>query len=234
MVAVAVSGAGCVYCATHRASGTAYIGLTTKGLDKRKRQHLKLAKTGEGHYVHRAIAKYGTEAFDWSVIFHSDDKQQLAAFECEEISRRRAAGHRLYNMTDGGDGTHGWAWTPEIGARMSAAQKRRCENPDYIEELRRRATGKPNTDAQRAKISAALKGRPKSAEARSNIAAGKTGKKFSEAHCRSMSLCRVGKGRPSLEARAKISATMKGRKKSPEAVINMRAARLRWLEARTA
>ena len=130
---------------------------------------------------------------------------------------------RLYNMTAGGDGTTGWVCTPEISARISAAQKKRCADPVYREELRARASGViPSEDTKR-KLSVALKGRKKSPETIALMSAAQRGRKRTPQQVEAMAARMRGTPRTA-EEKAKISAKMKGVKKSPETVRRMREA----------
>ena len=71
------------------------------------------------------------------------------------------------------------------------------------------------TDEMRKRVSAALTGRPKSAEHCAKLSAARKGKPLSPEHCAKLSLVRRGKKR-SAETRANISAALTGLPKSAE------------------
>lgn len=78
------------------------------------------------------------------------------------IALFRDYGHRLVNNTDGGDGTRGYVYTPEVCAKISKA-----------------ITGLKKSPECRKKQSDAHKGKPKSLESRQRMSAAQTGKKHS-------------------------------------------------------
>ena len=59
-----------VYVATNIANGYRYVGFTSVGLERRKKQHLRRAKSGEMACpkFHNAIRKYGKNSFTWSIV----------------------------------------------------------------------------------------------------------------------------------------------------------------------
>jgi group I intron endonuclease len=69
---------GCVYKATNKINGKIYIGMTTKTLKHRKKQHLYVAKAGKTKYAFQvAIWTHGEKNFKWDIIFKSDDRNEL-------------------------------------------------------------------------------------------------------------------------------------------------------------
>jgi len=82
----------------------------------------------------------------------------------------------------------------------------------------------PRSLEVRARISASLKGRKKSAATRARMSAAQKGRKLSPEHC-----AKIGDLKRGLvhtpETRAKLSAALMGRKKSPEHCANISAAR---------
>lgn len=223
---------GCLYIARCTVSGGVYVGITVLGFEARKRRHLSNAAAGLPYGLYRAIRKYGTEAFVWTIISDGHTWAELCQLEHDEIASLRAAGVKLYNMTKGGDGTKGWKLTPEISAKMSLAGKRRFQDPAQREWNRQKSLGVPNTAEQKAKISAALKGKQKSAETRANMSAAQ--KKRASAiiwtnEMRAEMSVRAKANTLSQQSRAKISAKLKGVPKSPETRQRMREAQLRRL-----
>lgn len=126
---------------------------------------------------------------------------EAEAFEHEKFLIRclKEMGHKLVNMTEGGEGQSGWVPTEETKQRISAAKigkpspKRGIPLSEsarlkIIESKR----GKTLTEEHKAKISAAGKGIPKSPEHKAKISQGNKGRivseetrrKISEAHKR--------------------------------------------------
>ena len=63
---------GIIYGSRNIVNGKWYVGLTTAGLEKRRRQHLIDARYNRDRCVfHSAIRKYGEDSFEW-VVLESD------------------------------------------------------------------------------------------------------------------------------------------------------------------
>lgn len=63
---------GYIYKCTCVISGKSYVGLTTKTIEERKKEHLHSSynpndNTYKTHF-HSAIRKYGIENFEWSIV----------------------------------------------------------------------------------------------------------------------------------------------------------------------
>jgi len=99
-----------------------YIGVTGKDLAERKYRHFYRAKNGSPQHFHRALMKYGEDAFIWVVIDIKPTYREALEAEREYISRMRAAQYNLYNKTDGGEGVQGQKFSAESRAKMAAAK----------------------------------------------------------------------------------------------------------------
>lgn len=94
---------GCVYRATNRIDGKMYVGMTCRTFVRRKNAHLR--EVAHPHYpFHRAMAKYGIDAFDWDILFESDDRNELIAQEKNYIREMGCQVPKGYNITPGGEG----------------------------------------------------------------------------------------------------------------------------------
>lgn len=105
-----------------------YVGQTTQTPERRLSQHRYYAKRKQTA-VHKWFARETADGFVVSLRVICADAV-MHATEIEVIAQRRAAGDRLLNHTDGGEGTIGW--------RGNLGKKR----PDLSERNRRNA-GKP-------------------------------------------------------------------------------------------
>jgi predicted GIY-YIG superfamily endonuclease len=76
---------GIVYKVTHTESCKSYIGITTKSLDTRKKDHLKKSTKGKSYEFQQAISTYGQEAFKWEQIDTATSIDELARKEKEYI-----------------------------------------------------------------------------------------------------------------------------------------------------
>ncbi|MET3658540.1 GIY-YIG nuclease family protein [Sporosarcina psychrophila] len=97
---------GIIYQAVNRINGLSYIGLTKRCLNTRRVGHLyaTFSKNSE-LYFHRAIRKYGADAFEWTEIDRADSLEELNRLESHHIKRLGTYGSNGYNLTLGGDGT---------------------------------------------------------------------------------------------------------------------------------
>lgn len=148
---------------------------------------------------------------DFRVLATATSLAEANRLECEQIAALRRAGARLTNGTDGGDGGHG----------VFVSEARR-------EAIGARNRGKTMPPEVKAKISAALKGRPcpestkallrlaKPTEtALANLAAGRAigqtpGRRKSTAHRERLRTVNLGKSIPQ-DVRIRISAALRGR-----------------------
>jgi len=185
-----------VYIATHRHSGKSYVGLTKFSLEKRKRQHCVPRSKS---VFSQAIAKYGLDAFDWSILQICATPQVLAERERSWIKELGTLHPGGYNFTSGGDGA--LDMPPEVRQRISKSKM-----------------GKKQSEETKAKRAAKAKGRKMSPEFGAKIRARMLGTHLSEQTRRRLSEIQKGQKRSprSLEIRAKISASHMGKRLSPE------------------
>jgi group I intron endonuclease len=98
-----------VYKYTNKINGKIYIGVTTKTLKERHRQHL--TSLSDGTYFHKAIKKYGIKSFKLEVIDKTETKEELAKLEQHYIKFYNSFAHNEnsngYNLTLGGEGLTG-------------------------------------------------------------------------------------------------------------------------------
>ena len=148
----------CVYVATNSVNGKQYVGVTMRYLCHRKYTHFRMALKGNSQSAfHRALRKYGKEAFTFALLGKFDTFDEAKRQEINFISMLRPA----YNMTKGGDGSVGYRHTQEERKRISERNKGR---PGPW-----RGKGIPpgflvRDDLWRARIGAAHRGRKMSAE----------------------------------------------------------------------
>lgn len=168
-----------VYEIVHISSGRKYIG-QTRNLKARWRNHISAARSiTQKQYIHRAMSKHGIENFIFNVLWSGDCSQlELDCFERFQIAfwQTKIKG---FNETDGGGGC--------VGFKMPA---------DAIKKVIRATTGRTRSPEQKARISAAKKGRPN----------GHLGLKRSEETCRRISLAKQS---ISDESRKRISDAAK-------------------------
>jgi group I intron endonuclease len=214
--------------------GRSYIGSSVR-LDVRLTQHRCSLESGNhrNRFLQRAWNKDGTGAFLFRPLLYCSPKDLLLYEQIcidglrPEYNLCRVAGSRL-----------GTKYTPEARARLAALRKAAPRSPKQLEHLARMAEmnrGKPGRSPsaeERARISASLKGRKQSPELIAKRI--KRGRVWSEESRAKLSATKAGKKRPTFSAewRENMSAALKGRKHSPEAIEKMAAARRAYWAAR--
>lgn len=158
-----------VYMAYCGKTNSFYYGKTTKTLHTRRRLHWNEAESGRGQsWFHKAIRKHGKDAFTWHIIEHCDSISELNAAEVRWIALSRECGHRLYNLTKGGDGGARINQKPHV---PTIDQRRRIS-----ESLRRHYKHNPGTMTGRVGPKSPMYGRSHSEESRAKISLANRGK----------------------------------------------------------
>lgn len=140
--------------------------------------------------------------------------------EMRWIASYRAAGARLTNLSDGGEGAIGHAPTDETRARMAEAQRAlgganrlgKTHTNESKRAISEKKTGVPNPNG-----AAARTGTKRSAESLAKQSATTMGHAVSDETKRKISAAHMGKIM-SAETRARIGAASKGRKRSAESI----------------
>ena len=74
-----------VYKVTNKKTEEIYVGITSKSLEERKKDHLKKSKKGKSYAFQNAIATYGEDNFEWKQIDTATTIDELAKKEKEYI-----------------------------------------------------------------------------------------------------------------------------------------------------
>jgi group I intron endonuclease len=188
---------GAVYIVTNSLTGKQYVGLTKRPVRDRWKQHISVARSGAKTHFHRAIVKYGAQAFCVEHVASSLSLDTLADLERQIIMHVRPA----YNQTNGGEITLGRKYDDATKDRIriantgkkrtplqcktisTAAKNYYASNPDKRGILTQRLLdARSNPESMRklsAAISAANTGRKHTDEARKKISLGHMGRKHS-------------------------------------------------------
>ena len=162
-----------VYQAYNPISNKFYIGKTIKPIWIRRKKHAYDAERKANKALfHRAIRKYGIEAFEWAVICTAETLQELSKFERHWIRLLSEAGHQLYNLRSGGDGgsltgkeNHNYGKSVSAARRVKISKSLRHYYKSHPNPMQGRIGylspqfGKPRTEEEKRKISMGLKGK---------------------------------------------------------------------------
>lgn len=100
---------------TNTVNGKRYIGITKRPMHKRWAQHLYAASRSPTAPLHRAIQKYGSDAFTVRHIASAKTYDDLYLLEEELVTQEGTYWPRGYNATRGGEGAPGYH--PPPGSR---------------------------------------------------------------------------------------------------------------------
>ena len=177
---------GIIYLARNIKNDKKYVGYTGKTLERRRKEHEDDAwRTGGSWCFQRALAKYGTLAFEWRVLCHTTDDNWQER-ERQWIKFMESKAPNGYNLTDGGDGIPNMS--QEIRDKISKANKGRSI-----------IGRKPLSPETRMKISKTKKEHPcyHTEEFKERMRIFFTGRVFTEEHRRKISEAKTGKkGKP--------------------------------------
>ena len=153
-----------IYKVTNNTNGKIYIG-------KHQTKNPNDSYYGSGKAIKDSIRKHGKHNFTKEVLFVFDNEDQMNAKERELITEDFVCRSDTYNMGIGGEGGphfKGHKHTAETKAKVSASNKSRDYKPLSSDKLDRLVERNKDPE-RRQKVSAGLKGKPKSPEHREKI-----------------------------------------------------------------
>jgi len=106
-----------IYCLD---SHKGYVGQTTQTLKRRWQKHCADAQMGSDYLIHRAIRKYGKDAFEISILAEVDTLTILDQIEIEQIVKQGTLVPNGYNTKTGG---HHPEFSEETRKKISVAKK---------------------------------------------------------------------------------------------------------------
>lgn len=163
---------GVVYLATNLVNGKRYVGKSVKSLQKRKMTHEASARAGSNQYFHKALRKYGSDAFEWRVLMVEDNSEDLYVSEQICIRLMKTRGLFGYNLTDGGPGNLGYKVSEVSKQKMRESKRRFLDSPAGKERVRRHVvfmTGRVQSDEEKEKRVQSRKGYRHSLETRAKM-----------------------------------------------------------------
>lgn len=180
-----------VYCHTNRHNGKVYVGWCSGTIEKRWGEHCKLARGGSPFLFHRAIRKWGEDAWDHETLAVLGTDAEAKLSEVAWIAKLRAfaydKGSLGYNQTRGGDGITGHRHSESTRERLRqlnagenspafgkpSANRGRRFSGETREKMRLAHLGKTRTPESRQRQSEAQRGKPHSEERKRNISIAK-------------------------------------------------------------
>lgn len=152
-------------------NGRGYIGITSRSIKQRWNEHLYEARVRRtGMAVTRAIAKYGPENFTIEAICCAKTWADICAAEkvlIDQFSTRRPTG---YNVSNGGEGPFGVKRSAESVERSAAKHRGKPAHPNTVAAAKARK-GVKKRPGHGTKVSASLKGKPRSEEMKAKLRA---------------------------------------------------------------
>lgn len=103
-----------IYIIYNRINHKVYVGKTEKTLEERWKAHLATAFNCKSQYaIHRALRKYGVDAFTITRLSDAFSPDQLNDLEVHFIQRFQSMNPKFgYNMAPGGEG--GWSFVNQL------------------------------------------------------------------------------------------------------------------------
>jgi group I intron endonuclease len=124
--------AATIYRITNNLTNDFYIGKTVQNLNIRFNSHKSTAKAGNPCHLHRALRKYGPEAFSIALVEKVDNMVLLNSREIYWIAT--LSPH--YNMTPGGEGgPAGRKRSPETCAKISKSCRGLKRSPEFCAKM---------------------------------------------------------------------------------------------------
>ena len=194
-----------IYKATNEKNRKSYIGQTTHELQERIKSHFIESKKDNLPF-HNALQKYN-KYFSWEIIEHCQTKRELDEMEFHYIMQYNTFFPDGYNLTYGGEGTHGWVPTKEQKQKISYGVKSWWANQskqfkkEWGKKKRESNLGRQGwskgltkeTDERVMKISKANKGTPLSSERRHKIGISCKGNKHTEETKNKIRISKLGR-----------------------------------------
>ena len=115
-----------IYKATNRINGMSYIGQSMQPEERIYQHHTD--RRNKNSIFHRAIDKYGADAFTWTVLVKVDGKENANKAEKYLIKRENTLKPNGYNMTKGGDGGSMWNVKPVVQLTLNGEFVNRYES----------------------------------------------------------------------------------------------------------
>lgn len=109
-------------------NGKIYAGQSIQPVVRWK-EHISAARRGVNYHLYKAMNRYGTDAFEFRIVFEASSQEELDAWEIAEIANLNLMDPAVgYNKKEGGGSGK---LSPEALKRVSRGQKKVWSNPAY-------------------------------------------------------------------------------------------------------
>lgn len=198
-------------------NGKRYVGITTRGVDWRIRQHKGLAARGKDHPLYRAWNKYGAPSVEVIFVGPLEEacKKEIELIKEWDLTKITNG----YNLAFGGQTSP--MTNPEIREKVANSHRGSKRSPEAVKRMSEAKKGKPSP--MKGKVSP-RKGKTLSAETKAKMSLAQKGRIVSEETRKKISNIQKGKSRKptSEETKLKISIANKGQgagRKLPQYVL---------------
>ena len=168
-----------VYCIKNTINNKEYIGLTTRTLEHRWKQHIYESNKKDSWEwntpLGNAIKKYGKDSFQVFVLEECSSETELKQKEIQLIKERKSlASETGYNLTLGGDG--------RLGYKLSEETKRKIGEGNFGKVMSNEAKEKMSVAAKKRSVGklSPMDGKKHTEESKQKIISFLTGRKHSE------------------------------------------------------
>lgn len=154
-----------------------YVGQTINGMDRATAHWRRKSIRNHRDRCHTWVRKLlSLELTPRVEILEECLAEELNIIERFWIASILAAGGQLLNMTDGGEGTHGFHWSDEARKRIGEHHRGKRLSAEHLTALSVANKGKKLSAEHRAKIGAAHRGRIWGPDFRAKISATSKGR----------------------------------------------------------
>lgn len=136
-----------------------YIGFTTRDIETRWCEHVKLSMLGSKFHFHNAIRKYGEANFTHEILVEivGEDEKEMYKLEQEYIKKYDTY-NKGYNSTKGGEGCLGLLVNEETKEKLRKAALKENLSPEKLLKMRNAKLGKKLSLQTKEKLSLIKKG----------------------------------------------------------------------------
>jgi group I intron endonuclease len=196
-----------IYTITNLLNYKIYVGQTRNPLHRWSAHKCEVNKNRLRFPIHKAIAKYGIDNFQFCVIASTITVEEIDKLEIYWIDQFDSRNNKMgYNLATGGNVSKGWHHTEESKKKIGDANRGKMvvHSEEWRQQMSKIMSGKVHTKETKAKIGQSNFGMKRSEEFKNKIRICKEGKSLTEETKQKMSDAKLGK-KKSEETKKKMS-----------------------------